>query len=232
MLSSLRRTLTLALFAHAACFEESSPVGTSPVDTTASGTSTSTGTSSASTQTSAATSSTTDADTTTAGSSSAESGTTTSTSSDTLVDESSTTSVAACGNDVLEDGEMCDGTDGCNGQCEFINYACNPLNNAGCDAPMRCGLVNVDDETFTCMEPGPGELGDECGASTANDGDCGTDLTCLFHGQTARCDVGACCVQYCDLTEGESPCDEFEVCEPFFPNTRLDGLGHLGFCGS
>jgi hypothetical protein len=125
---------------------------------------------------------------------------------------------------------MCDGGNGCL-DCVFTDYACNPLNNAGCGPEQRCGLITFDTETFGCIAPGPGGIGAECGGAAANDGDCATDLTCLFNPQTPLCDVGNCCVRYCSLAEADPGCDAIEACQVFFPDPVYDGLEHLGFCG-
>lgn len=150
---------------------------------------------------------------------------------DSVADASSTASEAMCGDEVVDDSEMCDSTPGCDATCEFTDYACNPLNDAGCESPQRCGLVDFVSETFACMPAGPGGIGAACGRSAANDGDCDVGLTCLFNGQTALCDVGACCVRYCDTLSGTG-CDDLEYCAMFFPRPMYLGLEHLGYCYS
>jgi hypothetical protein len=142
----------------------------------------------------------------------------------------STGIVQVCGDGIVGDDEMCDGGAGCR-DCMFTDYACNPLNNAGCGAGTRCGLITFETETFGCIAPGPGDLAAECGFSSANDGDCATDLTCLFNPQTPLCDVGNCCVRYCSLAEVDPGCGDAEMCLVFFPDPIYEGLEHLGFCG-
>jgi hypothetical protein len=219
-------TVVTACFAEAPPVESSTEASASTDPTSASGTSTSV-TTDATSITNASSISGVDTSSETSAS-----GTPASSEGSSSAGDSSETTAAMCGNGVVEDGEMCDGTEGCDAACEFTNYACNPLNDAGCPAAMRCGLVDFATETFACMSPGRVGLGGVCEGSPPNDGECGAELTCLFHGQTLLCDEGACCVRYCDLTEGVSGCGVDEVCAPFFPMPMFSGLEHLGFCYS
>ncbi len=137
-----------------------------------------------------------------------------------------------CGDGELnQDSEMCDGTPGCLDDCTFENYACNPLNDAACVDGLRCGAIDVDQETFGCMPPGDAAQGQPCNGLPTNDGDCSAGLTCLFNFNTPLCDAGNCCVEYCDLTDPTFRCLEGSVCRPFFIGPMYQGLEHLGFCG-
>jgi hypothetical protein len=145
--------------------------------------------------------------------------------------DSSTGPAVVCGDGVVDDGEMCDTTPGCDALCRFTDYACNPLNNAGCEAPERCGLFDFPSESFACMPSGPAGEGGACGLSKSNDGDCNADLTCIFHTKTVLCAEGNCCVSFCDALAGTG-CADFEICAQFFPMPMHQGLEHLGFCFS
>jgi hypothetical protein len=139
---------------------------------------------------------------------------------------------AVCGNGIVDQPtEMCDGSLGCLEDCTFVSYACNPLNNAGCGPGLRCGLDDFNLESFACMTPGPSALGEMCSGVPFNDSDCGDGLTCLWNINTAKCDEGDCCVQYCDLQDPTSGCSVGAVCNAFFPRPMFQGLEHLGFCG-
>jgi len=134
-----------------------------------------------------------------------------------------------CGDAIVQDDEMCDGGPGCDDDCEFEDYLCNPLNDAGCPAGFRCGALDVAVESFSCQIPGNGDVGEACAGSPENDNGCRARTTCLFNGNTPLCDEGACCVDYCDLTDPECPDDQ--ECRPFFVGSQFRGLEHLGFCG-
>jgi hypothetical protein len=126
---------------------------------------------------------------------------------------------------------MCDSTPGCQADCTFESYDCNPLSDAGCVEGLRCGAIDVPAESFGCMPPGPGGIGSECSGVPTNDGDCDAGLTCLFNINTPLCDVGNCCVEYCDLTDPGFACSGGAVCRQFFIDPMFQGLEHLGFCG-
>jgi len=134
-----------------------------------------------------------------------------------------------CGDSVVQDDEMCDGGPGCDDECRFEDYLCNPLNDAGCSEGFRCGASDVLVESFSCQIPGTGDVGDSCTGAPENDSDCGAGLTCLFNFNTPLCDAGNCCVDYCDLVEPE--CPDGQECRAFFIGSQFRGLEHLGFCG-
>jgi hypothetical protein len=147
-------------------------------------------------------------------------------------DTASTGPVAVCGDgEINQPTEMCDSTPGCLPDCTFESYECNPLGDAGCVAGLRCGAIDVPAETFGCMPPGRGAVGSECSGLPANDSDCAAGLTCLSNFNTALCDIGNCCVEYCDLTDPTSVCSGGAVCRQFFIDSMYQGLEHLGFCG-
>jgi hypothetical protein len=144
----------------------------------------------------------------------------------------STGPAAACGDgEINQPTEMCDSTPGCLPDCTFESYECNPLSDAGCVGGLRCGAIDVPAETFGCMPAGRGGVGSECSGVPANDSDCDAGLTCLFNINTPLCDVGNCCVEYCDLTDPASVCSGGAVCRQFFIDSMFQGLEHLGFCG-
>lgn len=147
--------------------------------------------------------------------------------------EMDSTGVAAvCGDgEINQPNEMCDSTVGCADDCTFEDYDCNPLNDAACVDGLRCGAADVAVESFNCMLPGRGGVGDACSGVPANDSDCGVGLTCLFNFNTPLCNMGNCCVEYCDIT-GDFMCSGGAVCRPFFIDPVGQGLEHLGFCGS
>jgi hypothetical protein len=159
-----------------------------------------------------------------------------STSDGTATDPSSdgmdTGPLATCGDgEINQPHEMCDSTPGCRPDCTFESYECNPLSDAGCVGGLRCGAIDVPAETFGCMPAGPGAVGSPCSGVPTNDGECGVGLTCLFNFNTPLCDVGNCCVEYCDLTDPAFRCSGGAVCRQFFIDSTFQGLEHLGFCG-
>ena len=138
-----------------------------------------------------------------------------------------------CGDGELnQPSEMCDSTPGCLDDCTFEDYACNPLNDANCVEGLRCGAVEVTVESFACMPPGRGGLGAACSGLPSNDSDCDAGLTCLFNLNTPLCDLGNCCVEYCDLVAPDPGCSPGTVCNQFFLAPMGQGLEHLGYCGN
>lgn len=153
------------------------------------------------------------------------------TASDDATSDDSTGEPATCGDGIVNaPDEMCDGTPGCTEDCEFENYACNPLTNAGCIEGLRCGVADYDAETVACMPIGSAGLGEACSGVPNNDGDCGDGLTCVFNSATNYCNFGSCCVEFCDLTTGRPTCTNGATCKPFWPTTMYKGLEHLGLC--
>ena len=147
-------------------------------------------------------------------------------------DPDTTGPVATCGDgEINQPSEMCDSTPGCRPDCTFESYECNPLNDAGCVSGLRCGAIDVPAQTFGCMPPGAGALGELCGAAATNDGDCGVGLTCLRNASTPLCDENNCCVEYCDLTDPSFRCSGGATCRQFFIDSMFVGLEHLGYCG-
>jgi hypothetical protein len=147
-------------------------------------------------------------------------------------DPETTTGAGVCGDGIVQDDEMCDGGPGCEDNCAFTSYGCNPLNNAGCMPPLRCGLLDYDTEEFGCMPPGRAVLGEACSWTSFEDEQCADGLTCLFNPQTDYCNVGNCCVEYCNLQMGSAMCSNGATCYQFFQPPDFDGLEHLGYCGA
>ena len=138
---------------------------------------------------------------------------------------------AYCGDGLVnQPHEMCDGTPGCNDDCEFLHYHCNPLTNAGCPAGLRCGVADASQETVACMPPGAGGLGQACHGEPSNDSQCGDGLTCVFNIATDYCNAGNCCVELCDLTDLTFECSNGAICRQFWPTPMHVGLAHLGLC--
>jgi hypothetical protein len=155
-------------------------------------------------------------------------------SDDTHTVDESTGAEAYCGDDIVnQPHEMCDGTPGCDDDCTFLHYACNPLTNAGCVESFRCGVADFSRETVACMLPGASSLGEACWGEPNNDSQCGDGLTCVFNFATDYCDAGNCCVEFCDLTKLTDPrfeCSNGATCMPFWPAPMHVGLEHLGLC--
>ena len=117
------------------------------------------------------------------------------------------------------------------------NYACQPLNNAGCLPGTKCAYVSDGEGyEFNCLafDPNPpkqwGEEG--CFNGAPLDQACDVGLLCTRGQITNQCDLGACCTYWCDLTDPNFECKTpGDSCEPWFDTMAPPGMGTLGFCG-
>ncbi len=103
----------------------------------------------------------------------------------------------ACG----DDGE---GTGGSGGS-EPESCVSDPWS---CPAGQTC-WANTDQQTFSCLNSGPGDVGDEC-LSVAGSPGCKDDLFCLqLVGQTS-----GTCTEFCDAKDPSHTCPDNRQCLP------------------
>jgi len=160
-----------------------------------------------------ATASDTDTDTDTDDSSSSDAATITLTTADTsagptTTDSSSTGPVAGCGNEVIEDGEVCDGADLGDATCESEGFGagtllcapdCGGFDTTECAAATECGNGIIEDGE----DCDGAELGDEtCVSQDFDAGDLACADDCTF-------DITACVNFSCGDGEinGKEECD-------------------------
>lgn len=148
-----------------------------------------------------------------------------STSAETWPGSSSTGHEPLCGNGTLDPEESCDGGVGCS-ECVLDGFACNPLNNGGCEDDTQCTYMGGG--RFACLARESSlEEGEMCTAyDTGNQ--CAAGLGCF--GEGCPLGYGFCCLTWCDAVGDQAPC-ESGSCRRFWvePNTYL-GLEWLGFC--
>lgn len=85
---------------------------------------------------------------------------------------------------------------------------------------------------FSCIptidEPIP--TGDPCGFIN----DCAPGNMCINADALSGCDGASCCAQFCDVNDGDGPCqliDPGYVCFPFWePGSEPEGQAHYGVC--
>ena len=119
--------------------------------------------------------------------------------------------VVNCGNGIVESGEVCDGGEGCDLDCQGP-APCSPVTQAGCTGGESC-LVNFGSGVF-CGSGGslPG-IGDPC----ENNQDCAEGALCFTSFCAAACDQdkeGSC-----------PPGTACQVLQGFLPE-----LDYVGFC--
>ncbi len=113
--------------------------------------------------------------------------------------------------------------------------ACNPVTNAGCTAPMKCGLDQ--NNAFACQAAGAGMQGTAC-TPTATDDGCAIGFVCLSTGKCSRfcaqggpanqCPMEGTLTTACQIqlqTQGGQPipgalvCAAITPCNPLNPGT-------------
>lgn len=124
---------------------------------------------------------------------------------------------SACGNSVIEEGEVCDGQPDCDSDCQGP-AACNPITNGGCSESSQCWLtVDFDSRFRTQCLAAPKAMqsvGDNC-ADGLEDTRCGVGQFCPFDDlQLAGCTFEYCCTRFCDISAPAS-CPEGNVCKPY-----------------
>lgn len=138
--------------------------------------------------------------------------------------------VGQCGNGLVEDGELCDGQDGCSADC-LGGAPCSPLTDVDCPEGEHCYVLEnageVQCNPFLFEIRGDGEV---CGLDGIEVYECEPGLACITKEALAGdCSGEKCCTAYCDLN-APMPCKPGYICDDFFEVQAPSALSYLGFC--
>jgi hypothetical protein len=146
---------------------------------------------------------------------------------------------SACGNSIVEAGEICDSQPLCFPDCQGP-ADCSPVTGAGCTDSQYCGysFSPQGNSMFeaACKMPPKTELGVDADCTTAsNDVRCAGGLTCVEGSKlAANCKFEYCCTPFCDITIANT-CPADSVCK-FWPDVASntvyvdEGLDYVGVC--
>lgn len=143
---------------------------------------------------------------------------------------------SACGNSIVEEGEVCDGQPLCHPNC-LGPAECSPATGAPCSETKTCDFYYYHDNIYhaDCISPPatPIQAGEDCSKGSI-DFRCGPGLICMGAENLISCKSTYCCAAYCDMTMFDT-CPAGSVCK-FYQDaasgtTYVDeGLDYVGIC--
>ena len=124
----------------------------------------------------------------------------------------------ACGDGVIDPGEICDdGGDAC-WNCETGPFPCNPWTDAGCDAGEQCSL-----DYFACVSGNFPPLGDGHSCDPDANNFCGHGLVCMDPSVIMGCPSAGCCTLLCDLSK-PNDCPDGRTCVDYYGSGTIVGV--------